>query len=647
MITQRSVQEILDTAKIDDVVEEFVNLRKRGVNMIGLCPFHNEKTPSFTVSPSKNIFKCFGCGRGGNPVQFLMEHEKMTFPEALKYLAAKYNIEVEETERTQEDIEASKVKDSYFIINDFALSIFKNNLFDTDEGKSVGLTYFKERGYLEETVKKFQLGYAMRSRDHFTKKALDKGYNMEYLKSLGLTSSRDMDFFNGRVMFSFHNLSGKIIGFGGRTLSSASNVPKYLNSSESDIFNKRNTLYGLYFAKSAIRTADECILVEGYTDVLTLHQSGIENTVASSGTALTVQQIRSIKRFTDNVKIIYDGDPAGIKAAMRGLDLVLEQNMNVKLVLLPDQSDPDSYLNEVGREEFLKFLEEEAKDFIFFKLTSLLKESKNDPIKRSKVAKDIIDSIARIPDSLKRSFYLKECSQLLGVSEKILMGQTNKKVREIIRKKKLEQKISDARAETTEYQSDGAPFPGESLQDDIVTDGSSFQEKDLIRIIMTMGSNLMSDDQDISVAQYIIMNIEEVIDKFENSFYREIVLDAAKAISDGKKLNHHFYTSHHNAKIQELAVDMYSDKYEYSGNWEKRWGVILQTQKKPEENFKRDSYQAVLRFKLKVFNREIKKLKEKKANNEIQDETLFLKLHQSYIKARNEIARELNTIVVN
>ncbi|MBK8669789.1 MAG: DNA primase [Saprospiraceae bacterium] len=352
MITQKTVQEVMNIARVEDVIGDFINLKRRGVNMIGNCPFHDEKTPSFTVSPSKNIYKCFGCGKGGDSVRFIMDHEHLSFPEAVRFLAARYRIEIEETENTAQEIEQKQVTDSLYIVNDFARDYFTDVLFNRSEGRNIGLSYFKERGYRESTIKKFQLGYATEERDEFTKKAIDKKFNIEHLRTLGLTSKSDLDFFRSRVMFTIHNVSGKVVAFAGRTLSSDKKQPKYINSPESEIYNKRAVLYGLFFAKEAIRKADECILVEGYTDVITLHQGQIENVVASSGTSLTREQIRLIKRYTPNIKIIYDGDPAGIKAALRGLDLVLESDMNVKLVLLPDGQDPDSFLAAQGTEAF-------------------------------------------------------------------------------------------------------------------------------------------------------------------------------------------------------------------------------------------------------------------------------------------------------
>ncbi|MCI5080604.1 MAG: DNA primase, partial [Saprospiraceae bacterium] len=348
MITQKSVQEILETAKVEDVIQDFVNLKRRGVNMIGLCPFHNEKTPSFTVSPAKNIYKCFGCGKAGNPVQFLMDHENLSFPEALRWLAQKYGIEIEEKQVSQEVIEERQRLDSLYIVNKFARDFFAEQLFETDRGKSVGLSYFKQRGFREDIIRKFGLGYSPAQSDLLTVTAKQKGYNIDLMKEVGLTSKYGRDFFRDRVMFTIHNLSGKVIGFGGRILQKDVKAPKYINSPETEIYNKSKVLYGAFFAKTAIRKQDECILVEGYTDVISLHQDGIENVVASSGTSLTVDQIRLVKRYTQNIKILYDGDKAGIKAALRGLDLVLAQDMNVKVVLLPEGEDPDSYLQGVG-----------------------------------------------------------------------------------------------------------------------------------------------------------------------------------------------------------------------------------------------------------------------------------------------------------
>ena len=447
MITQKTIAEIFETAKIDEVVGDFVNLRRRGVNMIGLCPFHNEKTPSFTVSPNKGIYKCFGCGKGGNSVNFVMEHEQFSYPEALRYLAKKYGIKIEEKQLSPEqDLERQR-QDSLFIINDFAVNYYHDNLMNSDIGKSVGLSYFKQRGFREETIKKFQLGFAFDKNDHLTLSMVNKGYNLELLKTVGLTSRYGRDFFRNRVQFPIHNLSGKVIGFGGRILVTDKKQPKYLNSPETEIYNKSRVLYGIYFAKKAIRQEDNCFLVEGYTDVISLNQAGIENVVASSGTSLTVGQIQLIKRYTPNITILYDGDAAGVKAALRGLDLVLEQDMNVKVVLLPEGEDPDSFVQSVGTEKFKEYIKEKASDFILFKTNLILKETANDPIKRASLIKDIVESIARIPDPIKRSVFVRECSRLMEMSEQILIDEANKAVMRLVKNRKKERQNEERRKE--------------------------------------------------------------------------------------------------------------------------------------------------------------------------------------------------------
>ncbi|MBL7805152.1 MAG: DNA primase, partial [Saprospiraceae bacterium] len=401
MITAKTVREILDAVRIEEVIEDFVSLRRRGVNLIGLCPFHHEKTPSFNVNPTRNIFKCFGCGKAGDAVTFLREHEQFSYPEALRWLAKKYNIEIEEVELTPEQRAADQMAESLYIVNDFALKHFQEQLFDTDEGKSVALQYFRQRGLREETIRTFGLGYAPDLRDLLLQRARATGHSVELLKKTGLSSADGArDFFRGRVMFAIHNLSGKVAAFAGRTMSNDKTVPKYINSPETEIYVKNKTLYGAYQAKKAIRQQDECILVEGYMDVISLYQAGIENVVASSGTSLTEGQLNLIRRNTNNLKILYDGDPAGIKAALRGLDLALEQDLNVRIVLLPEGEDPDSYVQKVGSEAFLEYVAREAKDFILFKTRLLLEDTKGDPIKKSSLVKDIVASIARIPDPI-------------------------------------------------------------------------------------------------------------------------------------------------------------------------------------------------------------------------------------------------------
>ena len=400
MIDHNTVEKILDAAHIVDVVQEYVPLKKRGVNMLGLCPFHNEKTPSFTVSPAKGIFKCFGCGKGGNSVNFVMEHEHLSYPEALKYLAKKYHIEVEEKEATPEELQKQNERESMLVVSAYAARQFTENLFNSDEGISVGLSYFKERGFRQDVLKKFEIGYSFNKWDAFTTKAVSDGYKHEYLVKTGLSIQKEeryFDRFSGRVMFPIHSLSGQVLGFGGRILKTDPKTAKYLNSPESEIYHKSKIVYGIYQARKAIMVEDKCYLVEGYTDVLSMHEAGVENVTASSGTSLTQEQVRLIKRFTQNITILYDGDDAGIKASLRGLDLVLEEGMNVKIVLLPDKEDPDSYSKKVSNEEFNRYLKEKETDFIRFKTQLLLEEAQNDPVKKVNLIRDIVRSIAVIP----------------------------------------------------------------------------------------------------------------------------------------------------------------------------------------------------------------------------------------------------------
>ena len=423
MIPKETIDLIFETARIDEVVGDFVQLKKRGVNMLGNCPFHDEKTPSFTVSPAKGIYKCFGCGKGGNSVNFVMDHEHFSYPEALKYLASKYNIFIEEEVRTPEQEEAANDRESMYIVSNIANEYFQDQLFNDNEGRAIGLSYFKERGFREDTLKKFQLGYSPEKSDAFSAHALKEGYKIEYLEKTGLTipkESRNYDRFRGRVMFPIHSLSGRILGFGGRILKSNVKAAKYLNSPESEIYSKSKVLYGMYQSKNSIVKKDRCLLVEGYTDVVSMHQSGMENVVASSGTSLTVEQIKLVKRFTNNITLLFDGDAAGLKAALRGVNLILQEGMNVKVLTFPDGEDPDSYAKKVSSEELENYINSEAKDFIEFKCSLLLGEAKEDPIKRAELIKDVAATIALIPDTISRTVYAQSSSKILGISEQLI-----------------------------------------------------------------------------------------------------------------------------------------------------------------------------------------------------------------------------------
>lgn len=594
MISRNSIQQVLSLAQVEEIIEDFVSLKRRGVNLIGLCPFHDEKTPSFTVSPSKNLFKCFGCGKGGDSARFLMEHEQMNFPEAIRYLAARYNVELEESskEDSEKYEEEKKLQDSLFIINDFALASFKENF----KNSSIATGYVKERGYLENTIQKFEIGYADNNYESLSKSAKAKSYNIELFQKLGLVNKNEKDFFNDRIIFPIHNLSGKVIAFAGRVLKTQEKAPKYLNSPESEIYLKRRILYGIFQAKKSIRKKNNCFLVEGYTDVMSLTQIGIENVVASSGTSLTTDQVRLIKRFTDNVTILYDGDTAGVNAALRGLDIVLEQDMNVKLVILPENEDPDSFAKANGISGFEEYVEKEAKDFVLFKTELLLSESGNDPVKKSEALKQIVDSLAHIHDSLKRSLYIKQCSQQLEVSESILVKAVNKKIRNKIVRKKQEAERAQFRKETKDQsfnEFDQITSEPSVSQDNLrFSQTDEYQEKDLVRVIMQSGSKLI--DEQTTVLEYIYNNVENVLDFFDNELYKSVIKESFTEQSRGTEINSFYYLNHENTAFQELALDLLSSKHEFANWFEKGLGLV--TQKMPDENFTKDSLGAINRL---------------------------------------------------
>jgi DNA primase len=647
MITQKTIQEVMNTAKVEDVVGDFVNLRRRGVNLIGNCPFHDEKTPSFTVSPSKNIYKCFGCGKAGDPVRFIMDHEHISFPESIRFLAQKYRIEVEETEQTAQEIENKHIIDSYYIVNQFAKDYYTDVLFNRAEGKNIGLSYFKERGFREATIKKFQLGYATDDRDEFTKKAIDKKFNIEHLRTLGLTTKSDVDFFRARVMFTIHNISGKVVAFAGRTLSSDKKQPKYINSPESDIYNKRAVLYGLYFAKEAIRKQDECILVEGYTDVISLHQGGIENVVASSGTSLTKEQIRLIKRYTPNIKIIYDGDQAGIKAALRGLDLVLESDLNVKLVLLPDGHDPDSFLASQGSDAFNQYLKDREEDFILFKTRVLLDETANDPIRKTIVIRDIVTSIAKIPDAIKRNLYIRRCADMLDMSESLLIQEVSKVIKSDIRTKKEDTNKSNNDHPVVNEDEWLKPKPSLSEDEPVLTRNDAWQEKAICEILVNYGDREYDQTSRLTVAQFILENTKDFFEYMDIPLYKKILEKVSEHIASHSPPNHSWYVSHDDEEIRTFAVNALSTPYVYA-SWEKK-EMFLQTQKMPDENYVRDATNAVQRFQLRKSNHLIKGLETylREASPEVaetEDYAINFKVYQALLVQRNSLAEKLGTV---
>ena len=574
MINQDTINKIMETARIEEVVGDFVALKKRGTSLIGNCPFHNEKTPSFHVSVTKGIYKCFGCGKGGDSVHFVMDHEKYSYPEALKFLANKYNIEVEETVQSPQNIEAQNARESLYIVSEYAANYFANELFTGEEGRAIGLSYFKERGFREDIVKKFQLGYSPDIWDALFQNATAAGHKEEYLEKTGLAIKNDKgriyDRFRGRVMFPIHNFTGRVIGFGGRTLKTDKNVPKYVNSPESDIYHKSNVLYGLFHAKKAIRDTDNCYLVEGYADVLAVHQAGIENVVASSGTSLTVEQIRMIGRFTENVTILYDGDAAGIKASLRGLDMILEEGLNVKVVSFPDGHDPDSYMHHVGASAFKKYIEDSRKDFILYKANILLKEAGNDPIKRAGIIKDIVESISKIPDDIKASIFIRECSSLLQIEERILLSELNK-----MRAAKFKKASNSNPAPSYNQPPDGPPDnlfenPDSSVQvveKEESVDNDSIQEQEIVRLLLAFGHEFVNWDKidDMYIGSFIMQNLSDVT--FEDALCKRIIDTYREEIENGHLPVANQFIKSESRDIADLAITLSTSPYMLSDNW--------------------------------------------------------------------------------
>lgn len=599
MINQDTINKIMDTARIEEVVGDFVSLKKRGTSLIGNCPFHNEKTPSFNVSVTKGIYKCFGCGKGGDAVHFIMDHEKYSYPEALKYLANKYNIEVEETVQSPQNIEAQNARESLYIVSEYASNYFSNELWTGNDGRAIGLSYFKERGFREDILKKFQVGYSPDVWDALIQSAVGAGHKEEYLEKTGLAIRNDKgklyDRFRGRVMFPIHNFTGRVIGFGGRTLKTDKNVPKYVNSPESDIYHKSNVLYGLYHAKKAIREFDNCYLVEGYADVLAVHQAGIENVVASSGTSLTTEQIRLIGRFTQNVTILYDGDAAGIKASLRGLDMILEEGLNVKVVLFPDGHDPDSYMHHVGSGEFKKYIEDNRRDFILYKANILLKEAGTDPIKRAGIIRDIIESIAKIPDEIKAAVFIRECSSLLQVEERTLLSELNKM--RVAKFKKAagnspgpqSQSFQQHQNAAQSYE-DGPPdnlFETQGPYEDSGTsapaNSDQIQEREIVRLLLAFGHELVTWDgiESMYIGSFIIQNLTDVM--FEDQLCNNIIEIYRAEIENGHLPVASQFIKSQDRQIADLAITLSTSPYILSENWEHKHNIYV---KDESENLK-------------------------------------------------------------
>lgn len=569
MIDQATIQKIFDAADIYEVVSDFVSLKKRGVNYVGCCPFHNEKTGSFTVSPAKGIYKCFGCGKGGNAVNFIMEHEQLSYVEALRWLASKYNIIIEERELTESEKQEKSERESLLIVTEYAETFFVSQLWHTDEGKSVGLGYFHHRGLDDKIIEKFGLGYCPQEWDAFTKSALAKGYKKDFLVKTGLTIEGErgvFDRFRGRVMFPVRDLAGKIIAFGGRIMTNDKKSAKYVNSPESDIYHKSRTLYGIYFAKKSIVQHDRCFLVEGYLDVISFHQKGIENTVASSGTSLTVEQIRLIRRLTSNVTIIYDGDAAGIKASLRGIDLVLEEGLNVRVVPLPDGEDPDSFAQSHSSEELLEYISLHETDFIHFKVSLLLEQAGSDPIEKAKLITDIVKTISLIPDNITRSVYVQDTALRMNVEESVLYAEIAR-----IRKEKAGISVQSSYKMTAIQPVLPNSQNLEKMSSELSCDA---EERMLVRYLLLFGTDELYVEErgenfvPVTVGEYIIQELEEDDLLMLNPLWRTIQIEYKNHCLQSDFIPERFFTAYSDPEVCTAVADILSEPYELSRIWE-------------------------------------------------------------------------------
>ncbi len=631
MISKDTIERIRDAIDIVELVGEYVVLKKSGSNYKGLSPFTTEKTPSFVVSPAKNIFKCFSSSKGGDGLSFIMELEGFSYPEALKFLANRYSIEIEETKASPEEIQQRTERESLHIVLDFAKELYKKNLTETEEGKSIALSYFKERGFSSETIASFDLGYALDQWDALMKEADKKQYQLEFLKNAGLVLTNDKgrtyDRFRGRVTFPIHNTAGRVIAFGARILTNDKNQPKYINSPETDVYHKSNVLYGIYQAKTAIRNKDNCYLVEGYTDVISLYQAGVKNVVASSGTALTKEQILLVKRYTNNITVLYDGDSAGIKASLRGIDMILEQGMNVSAVVFPEGEDPDSYVRKLGGEAFGNYLESSKKDFITFKTSLFLEDVKSNPIEKAKIITDIVASIAKIPNGIQRAVFFKQCSNLLEIEESVLISAYNKIVIQDRRKKSI-QKAREEDLDTEKEESVKELPPVEILDHELA--GMLEMEKEMLRILLSYGNVRTDDDEYLGV--YIIRELEDV--KLYDETCKQIIEELKESYENGVSFVEREFTNHENEKIKNLSIDLLTTRYEVSPKWADSFQIYVTEETDKLEEVAIQTINRLKLRKIRLILREVEdRLKKVKEGDDI-DEIL----HEHIVYKQMEIA---------
>lgn len=689
-IDPATIERIRQSSDVADVIGDYVSLKKKGANLWACCPFHGEKSPSFSVSPAKGIYKCFGCGKAGDSIRFIMDIEGLGYGEALRHLAKKYGIEIQETVMTDEQLQSQNERESLLIALNYAKNYYQNNLFKHDGGQAIGYPYFKERGFSDKTINTFELGYSLESWDAFTKEALKNGYSLEVLEKAGLTIIKDneqsnqiksFDRFRNRVTFPIHNVSGKVIAFGARILKADKSQAKYLNSPETEVYHKSNVLYGIFQAKNAIRTKDVCYLVEGYTDVISLHQAGIENVVASSGTSLTIEQIRLIGRFTQNITVLYDGDTAGIKASLRGMDMILEEGLNVKLVEFPEGEDPDSYVQKIGSEDFLKHIQNNATDFITFKAELSLKEAGNDPFKRAELIKDMVGSISKIPDSIKRSIFFQKTASLMQIDEQLLISESNKITIERARHKDKDRERDNNRQRlqsdlpkgvtvskpnpnvnigdmpTFSEDEDFSGFLGDFTPNQQITEmiidapdsprtvlsGMGLQELECIRLLINHGTKEVDPGvaPGVTLTHYILEEIDGM--NFATPIYQEILSMFREQFLLGNILNAQHFIGHKLEKIQMEAINLSTERYSISEAWVKH-EIIVPTE---EDKLADLAFQNILRLKKAYNEQQMKELmKQMSQTSDMAEQTRLLEMFMLAKNIEKDIAKELGTVVV-
>jgi DNA primase len=652
-IPSHTIDEIIQTARIEEVIGEFVSLKRAGSNLKGLSPFTDEKTPSFVVSPAKQIFKCFSTGKGGSVVTFLMEKEHFSYPEALRWLADKYNVQIpEETAPTADELAVKSERDSLYIINEFAKNHFMQNLHESEEGKAIGITYFEERGFRKDIIERFQLGYSINVSDDFTKAAIAKGYKLEYLQNVGLVKTKDdrnFDFFRGRVMFPIHSISGRVLGFGGRTLFTDKKIAKYFNSPESIIYNKSEILYGLFFAKGDIVKYDECLLCEGYTDVISMHQSGIQNVVSSSGTSLTKEQIKLVKRYTQNLTILYDGDAAGIKASFRGIDLILEEGMNVKVVLFPDGEDPDSFAKKTSTTELETFIKSHKQDFITFKASILLKDGEVDPLKKSELIREIVHSVSLIPDQITRSVYVQEIAKQFDISETIISNELMRLRKNTIAKQIQEPELREVPLPVNTESFDLTPST-ETSKD--LKESSFLFEQELIRLLIKYGirevhipTAVDTEKDKTSVIEFIHEELNKDELTFDYPLFAKIFDLFVEGINEKTLYSASYFLRHEDQEIVSFVSDIESAEQELSHNWINKHNIFTRLESD-------DLYTTVIfsiyNFKYNKVDLHLKKLKQRIATETFEDDDLLLLLSEqmSYEKVKKVFSEKLGRIIL-